>query len=39
MMILYKKQGQHPLLEESFEGNDIPESWEIVENSVGGIWS
>jgi hypothetical protein len=32
-----QKQGQHiTLLEESFEGNDIPESWEIVENSVGG---
>jgi hypothetical protein len=26
------------LLEESFEGNDIPESWEIVENSVGGVF-
>jgi Zn-dependent metalloprotease len=26
------------LLEESFEGNDIPESWEIVENSVGGLF-
>jgi hypothetical protein len=32
MMILYQKTGSTliTLLEESFEGNDIPESWEIV---------
>jgi hypothetical protein len=36
MMIFTKTGSAYTLLEESFEGNDIPESWEIVENSVGG---